>query len=397
MKIYRNLCFGCGACRQTCPVNAITMDPDGQGALHPQIDEALCIACGLCEAVCPDRNPAPRFRPAEGYAAVCRNADLLENAASGGAFSALAKAVLEQGGSVFGSAYPEGTESFAPVHTPIDSPEDLWRLQGSKYAQSDTTEIYGQVKNRLEAGRTVLFSGTPCQVDGLYGFLRGKRYANLWTVDLICHGVPSGKLLDDYLRSLEKKSRISVQEFLFRGKYSRWGAFAYRLKYSRKGKHKEIQRPANRSSYYWLFLKGAIYRDNCYSCPYASLERTADLTLGDWWGIQQEYPEYVSGQPGTFSLETGISCVLVNTAHGRDAMERFGAYLETKPTAPDAAARWNHQLCHPQQIPAERQAFLDAYSRRGYEGVAQWYEKRNGIKGKLREIKDWMKDLRKPV
>ncbi len=396
MEIYQTNCYGCGACVQACPHQAVRLLPGEDGACLPQVEPDLCSGCQLCRRVCPDWNPQPRNRPTEGYAAVCTDREMLKHAASGGAFSALAKAVLEQGGAVFGCAMPEQEGCFVPRHEMVERQEDLWRLQGSKYAQSNTSEVYRQVKQQLKTGRPVLFSGTPCQVDGLYGFLQTRNQENLWTVDLICHGVPSGNMLEEYLHSMEARKKIRVLEFAFRGKSAGWGQFFYRMKYrTSTGQIREIQRPASRSSFYWLFLKGAAYRENCYACPYAGMYRAADLTIGDWWGIRQEYPAYLGENADQFREEEGVSCVLVNTQRGREALDRFGCYLRKRPTDPEAIARGNKQLRQPQEKPAVREDVMTLYRKSGYAAVEKWYARRLGLKGRLYGLLDWLRYDRK--
>ena len=270
---------------------------------------------------------------------------------------------------------------FVLQHIMVDDVKNLYLLQGSKYAHSSTAAIYSQVKEQLKSGRPVLFSGTPCQVDGLYGYLQRKYYDNLWTVDLICHGVPSADILNDYLSYIEQKSHICVSEYIFRGKANGWGKFAYRLKYrSRNGVEREIERPASRSSYYWLFLHGALYRENCYTCSYTNMNRVADLTIGDWWEIEKEYPTYIGSGPDQFQPSEGISCVLVNTEHGENALTQFGGYLKKRPTAPEAVARGNRQLQAPQIPPPYRERLMEMYREKGYAGIEKWYRKRLGYK-----------------
>lgn len=379
MRIYEDACYGCAACKQICPKQAIQMVSDPQAGMRPRVDSSRCSACRLCQAVCPNRTGSLRHIPKRGYAAVCTDNEILRRSASGGVFSALAKAFLECGGAVCGCIMSIGPQKFVLRHTMVERMEDLPALQGSKYAHSSTEEIYGHVKEQLKTGRPVLFSGTPCQIDGLYGFLRKERYDNLWTADLICHGVPPAEILEGYLSCMGQKNRIRA--FAFRSKGSGWGTFAYKLTYrSETGAEWEIERPASRSSYYWLYLHGAIYRESCYRCPYAGMSRVADLTMGDWWGIEKEYPDYMGTQANQFQPSAGVSCLLVNTEHGEEALTKFGNYLKKRPTAPEAIARGNRQLQAPQVPPPYRELLMKLYQEEGYPGVERWYGKRLGYK-----------------
>lgn len=394
MSIYTHVCYGCAACQQICPQQAIQMVNDSTGQMHPQINKDRCTDCHLCKSVCPHFQSHPKHFPKFGYAAVCTDKELLRQAASGGVFSALAKRFLECGGVVFGACMSKGFETDLLQHIMIDKLESLPCLQGSKYAHSSTAKTYKQVKEQLESGRPVLFSGTPCQVDGLYGFLQRKHYDNLWTIDLICHGTPPSKLLDDYLSYIEQKNHIQVSKYIFRGKKNGWGKFAYRLVYrSKRGKTYEVEKPANRSSYYWLFLHGAIYRDVCYTCPYATMRRVGDLTIGDWWGIEKEYPEYIGNGANQFQLSEGVSCILVNTEQGAKALTQFGAYLKRSPTAPETISRENKQLKMPQVPPPYRNSLIKLYQEKGYWGIEEWYKKRLGYKYWAYRI--WDKVLKK--
>ncbi len=389
MHMELHQCCGCGACGAICPHGAIRL-ADGPGGVYPKIDPVKCTQCGLCEEVCPSHNRIVRQKPRTAWAAACREKKELQKSASGGVFWALARTVLEQDGAVFGCAMPAGEKR--PRHIMVDSVEQLGLLQGSKYAQSDTETVYPQVKQQLKKGRKVLFSGTPCQVAGLYGFLRGGEWPNLVTVDLICHGVPGWKMLEDYLCHLEQKKRIQIQSFAFRGKQEGWGSFRFCMDYSTaSGKARQQELPAARSSYYWLFLKGATYRENCYSCPYACMERVADITIGDFWGVQETYPQLLGQEKERLDPQMGISCVLANSVRGEQALLQSEDLLKRKQVEPAAIALHNRQLQRPQEKPDFRQAVMNLYEEKGYAAVEKWYQARLGWKRWLYPIRDWMK------
>ena len=304
----KKLCCGCGACENICPKGAITMKPDEWGYSYPVVDLSRCVSCSACKKVCSYQNGISLCEPIRAYAAVNKTQNQIEKSASGGVFSAVATYFLKSGGVVFGAALDfEGGHPKAHL-VGIDDVNQLWQLQGSKYVQSAVEQTYKQAKQNLDAGKDVLFSGTPCQIAGLYGYLK-KEYANLWTIDVICHGVPNLKFFDDYL-SIEGKKRGGVPiGYSFRDKKRGWGMNARLDLRCLSGKEKSTYIPARLTSYNTLFLDGDVYRENCYECPYARKERVSDMTIGDFWGIEREHPELL--KQSEFDEKKGISCILV--------------------------------------------------------------------------------------
>lgn len=211
-------CCACGACMNVCPKDAIRMEEDEYGFLYPQIDETKCVQCGACKKVCAYQNEQVKNAPIKCYAAVNKNKSELMKSASGGIFAAMATSVLKEGGVVFGAALDFEDGHAHPHHVAVRELSQLYRLQGSKYVQSAIENTYMEAKKELDSGKKVLFSGTPCQIAGLYGYLR-KEYENLCTVDVICHGVPSARMFDDFLQNETKKRNAkSVKNYIFRDK-----------------------------------------------------------------------------------------------------------------------------------------------------------------------------------
>ena len=228
------------------------------------------------------------------YAAVNRNSKQLEKSASGGVFSAIATTVLNNGGVVYGSAMQNDEKAILKVqHIRIDNSDELIKLQGSKYVKSSMEGVFEHVKADVESGKTVLFSGTPCQCAAVK--LKHPNADNLILADLICHGTPSQELFTDYLNEI--KGNNEVLSFSFRDKKSGWGLCAkIELKNGDKVFSKQI--PCDISSYYKMFLRGETYQKGCYSCKFASKERVGDLTLGDYWGIEKidlNFVDYING------------------------------------------------------------------------------------------------------
>lgn len=294
-------CCCCAACMNICPTQAITIKADVDGFTFPEINKDLCTECGLCNKVCAFQNiPVKGDDPIATYAAINKNSNILSASASGGVFGALASLVFDQKGVVFGCAYNDILE---PEHISIDNLLDLEKIQGSKYVQSDINTTYTEAKRYLENGRYVLFTGTPCQIAGLKSFL-GKDYENLITADLICHGVPSAKFFKGYIKYLEGKLKGRVIDFKFRDKSKGWGLMG-KVIYKKGDKILEKFINPKTSYYYDYFLKGYIYRENCYECKYACGSREGDFTMGDYWGIEKVHPE--------IETKNGVSVFLINS------------------------------------------------------------------------------------
>lgn len=369
----KKLCCGCGACANVCPKGAIAMKPDEWGYSYPVIDSSCCISCGVCKTVCSYQKGVSIHEPIRAYAAVNKVQDQLEKSASGGIFAAVATYFLEKGGVVFGAAldFEDGHPIAHLIE--IDNISQLWRLQGSKYVQSAVEETYKQAKQNLEAGKKVLFSGTPCQIAGLYGYLK-KEYSNLWTIDVICHGVPNLRFFDDYL-SIEGKKRGGVPiGYSFRDKKRGWGMNARLDLRCSSGKEKSAYIPARLTSYNTLFLDGEIYRENCYECPYACKERVSDMTIGDFWGIEREHPELL--RKGEFDERRGISCMLVNTQRGIEMCGKLSDRINLSKSSFEKIATKNGQLSYPSVQSDCRKLIMEIYEKAGYDGVEKWFYKK---------------------
>lgn len=367
-------CCGCGACVNVCPQKAIDMKEDECGFLYPRVDKKKCVGCKLCKKVCEYQNKMPQKQPVKVFAAVNKNESQLMNSASGGVFAAMAKLILESGGVVFGAALDFKNGHAIPHHIFIENEEELHRLQGSKYVQSSIGNTYVQAKKFLEQGRSVLFSGTPCQVAGLYGFLN-KDYKNLITIDLICHGVPNAKFFDDYIQIENHRRRgKEVVGYSFRDKKKGWGMNGRIDIKDISGKIRKVYVPARVNSYNTLFLDGEIYRENCYECKYATRCRVGDLTIGDYWGIEQEHPELL-GKYG-FEEKKGISCILANSSKGILICERNSNMLQLNESIFSKVSNKNGQLKKPTQRKKSREEILKLYSKFGYEKIERWFRKK---------------------
>ena len=308
-------CVGCRSCEQSCPKQCIKMEENIEGFIYPNIDTELCINCGICLNVCPVENEElHRNQPFEVWAWKNKNEVDIMRSASGGAADSAAKTILENGGVVYGAAYDN---EFTVTHVEIDNDKNRYRLQSSKYVQSDLKNTYSLVKKNLSEGKIVLYTGTPCQISGLYAYLGGDK-ENLYTLDLICHGVPSPKLFKKYIEYQGKKIGEEIVSFNFRSKDKRGWGTQYLLKTKTKTKTKAL----SLDRYGKHFMEGDCYRECCYQCSYANISRVGDLTVGDFWGIAKSHPD--------FNSPKGVSSVFINTEKGQALFEQMKefAYIE---------------------------------------------------------------------
>ena len=355
-------CCGCGACASACPCGALTMKEDDLGFTYPSVDEALCVGCGKCSAVCVfgKRGVGEGGAP-QVYAACTKDKDTLAASSSGGLFTELAAAVFAEGGVVFGAAFGE---DFALRHICVESEDDLAPLRGSKYVQSDTGDTFRAAREFLGGGRTVFYTGTPCQIAGLKSFL-GKEYDHLLTADLICHGVPSVKMLRDDISYMAGRKKITPSEVKFRDKQYGWGVVGSLSDGKTKVKYSEVTSP-----YYFCFLGGEDYRDSCYNCRFPTEGRQGDITLGDYWGVPRET---VSALGAT--EDGGVSCILVNTEKGKRWLERIAARVSLVPTDRASVEKRNKQLTRASAMPPSRDALFAAYRKEGYPAFLRGYKK----------------------
>lgn len=301
-NVERTLCTGCGACMNKCPVNAIEMSQDERGFVYPRINEEKCIDCGLCYKLCPVVKPVEKNKTPESYA-LWASEDTRLKSSSGGGFSLIARQIFKKGGVVFGARYSE--DFLSVYHTSARNESELSYLRGSKYVQSDIGYSYKEAKKLLDNKEYVLFSGTPCQIAGLYSYL-GKDYDTLYTIDIVCHGTPSQSVYSRYIE--ERANGAPIKEMSFREKAS-WGWGTAISLYTEGAEYKKdfFQDPFLKA-----FSSGLIVRDCCSACPYACLNRVGDLTLGDFWGIGEIKPEYTDGK--------GTGLVLVNNKRGKELL-----------------------------------------------------------------------------
>ena len=347
----RELCTGCTACVSVCPQSAIAMVRDKEGFAYPVIDQLKCTACGLCGETCPvPAERETRHLPAV-FAAWNRDEDVCRDSTSGGVFSALADFVLEGGGVVFGAAL-DGRQHLR--HTACFSKEELWRFRGAKFVQSDLGDTFQMVRDCLET-RQVLFCGTPCQVAGLYAYL-GRRPEGLITCDLVCGGAPSPGLWEDMVQSIEARRKKGLQAVRFCNKVTGWRDRHLTLVYDNGTVDSA---PLPRTEYGRALRRGLLFRPSCYQCPYTSMSRLGDFTLGDFQGLRpDELPQ---------QQEKGVSLLLVNTSHGSHVFDQLPLVRQAFPV--ERAIAGNPSLAAPPFCPPERAALFAAYALESFETV----------------------------
>lgn len=349
-------CTGCAACFNVCSQQAISMVEGVNGHLFPRIDDDKCVNCKLCVKSCPN-NKAPEFHtPLASYVATAIYSQEAITSTSAGIASVLARKIIEGGGVVYGSC---GWDCQHVRHIRVTSFEDIDKLKGSKYVQSAIEDSFRQLKNDLDEGLKVLFVGTPCQVAGLYGFLR-KQYENLYTVDLICHGVPSQKILTDALHDYLPKADLSQVKVAFRKKEK--GKSLYGLFVNHNDGRTLYRSVFPNNEYIVGFLYGLFYRESCYQCRYAHPERVSDITIGDYWDKEKKVVLKNS--------KNGLSMVIVNTPEGESLVDKSGSLIDkTKGDYQDFVIR-NGQLHHPIKKNRYYESFAADYPLKGFLDAA---------------------------
>lgn len=324
----KNHCTGCGACMAACPKRCIRMEADGEGILYPQVDESNCINCGKCEKAC----PVLSFQVPEtdgfplAYAACNQDDAVLASSSSGGVFSVLAEQTIRSGGAVYGAAF---LEDFSVAHSRCETMVGIAAFRGSKYVQSDCSNVFTSAKKDLEAGRPVLFSGSPCQIAGFQQYL-GKDYENLLLVDTTCHSVPSPKAWMRYLAELESNLGSKICSVNFRDKRTGWEKYQMCIQLD---DGRELLYPRSQNPYMEAFLRGLISRRSCAHCPFKGQNRASDITLSDFWGVQTAFPEAYRKE--------GTSLVLVQSKKGRMAFSKVFSQLDIRPVDAAAALKGN--------------------------------------------------------
>ena len=356
----KNDCSGCGACRDICPVGAINLVADDEGFLYPRINTEECIKCGKCDRICPINNRRKEVvnrHRVIAYAAQTKDEYIRQNSSSGGIFTEIASYIINNGGVVFGAAFDE---TFKVIHIGVENIADLDRLRGSKYVQSEIGNTYVQAKTHLESGRMVLFTGTPCQIAGLYSYL-GKNYDSLYTQDIICHGVPSPMVWKKYIEFREKKAAAKLRRTFFRHKKYGWKMFSVQFEFTNCTEYIQI---LSEDLYMRSFLRNLTLRPSCYSCAFKTKERSSDFTLADFWGVEKLYPE--------IDDDKGTSLVILHSKRACEFFDKIKGILKYQEVDVDEAIKYNSAMITSVPQNSDRADFLNLIRSRGFYGVMKY-------------------------
>lgn len=349
----KSYCCGCTACASVCKRKAIEMHSDEEGFLYPIYIPSLCVDCHLCEQVCPiilRDKISYNHLPHAVFAARNKNKAILYNSSSGGIFTSIAEELIQKNGIIYGAMY---NESKAVVHEKVTTKEEIYKLRGSKYVQSNTCGIFSEIQRVLHTEKIVLFSGTPCQVEGLKNFLR-RPYENLITIDILCHGVASPMIFADYIKFIKKYSVGHLKNIFMKDKTFGWGYQNLRLYYQEGST--EFNTPL---STLWnkIYYDHICNRPSCHQCRFTNLYRTGDITLGDFWGIEKFHKD--------FSSPLGTSLVIINTPKGNAIWENIKQKVEHIQSETSKCMQPVLQYPHPAS--PQRDQFWLEYKKYGFE------------------------------
>lgn len=359
----KSKCNGCHACSAVCPKNCINMLVDEEGFWYPQVDKTQCMQCGLCEKICPiqSKENVGVEDSALAYAARHKDETIRLESSSGGVFTALATKVLGENGVVFGAAFDE---KFNVVHKYIEKTEELEQFRGSKYVQSKMGDAYVQAEAFLKQGKTVLFTGTPCQIEGLLSFLR-KPYDNLITQDIICHGVPSPMVWKKYVEYRQAKANgAKPRKIAFRAKNEGWKRYSVSFIFDNDT---EYRKTLDKDPMMQVFLKDLCLRPSCYDCAFKQKNRRSDITLADFWGIQNVLPE--------MDDDKGTSLVFAHTPKGQGILQEISDKVEIISINGDEAIKYNPAMIKPVKKPLNRETFFDTIRERDFVAVQKKFLK----------------------
>ena len=379
------LCTGCGACANACPKDAISFVPDNEGFLRPSVQQGVCVDCAICARSCPQLKERVESKSSKQvFACWHKDKRIRWDSTSGGAFTALAEEIIKRGGVVFGA----GFNDFPTVrHVAVETLEELAILRSSKYVQSEIGHAFRRVRDFLAHNRHVLFSGTACQIDGLYGYLGNADRRNLVTVDLVCHGVPSPRIFQEYVRYLEERWCSRITSYNFRSKRIGWNLHSTEIGFAGK---RQFVNHFFKDFFSRGFLRNLYLRPCCHICRYANLNRPADITLSDFWGYKPLRDDGLDDDK-----DKGVSMVMLNSMAGRQLFENAKKHLVVWPRKIEDATRWNQALNAPFAEPPERKKFWIDHGQITFEKLlfkycypeelTGWWRTRYTFRGRQKE------------
>jgi len=374
----KELCTGCYGCMSICPKHCISMESDNEGFWYPVVDKKECIDCGFCENVCPVLHKIELNGIPVAYAAINKNETIRIESSSGGIFTLIAENILDSGGVVFGAAFDD---DFNVIHTCVETKENLHNLRGSKYVQSKIGDSYNLAKAYLQEGRKVLFTGTPCQISGLKSLI-GYDYDNLFCQDIICHGVPSPIVWEKYVKYQENKNKSKITDISFRNKKMGWKKFSLLLNFKNGTEYSDT---INHELYLSAFNNSLFLRPSCYSCSFKTLQRQADITLADFWGISNINKE--------LDDDKGTSLLIIHTEKGKKVLNSIKDKLECSEVNIKDAINNNPAMIKSMIIHKNRKLFFKKLNRSEINALIKKYNKRklvirirNNIKLAIKEL-----------
>ena len=377
----KEICTGCSACYSICPVHCIEMIKDESGFTYPNIAEnGKCINCGKCEDVCPvlKSDTADNKQPI-AYAAMSADQPMRMESSSGGIFTELSRQIIALGGVVYGAAYDE---TFAVKHYCATDEEGLQKLRGAKYAESQLVDTFTEIKTRLDNGQKVLFSGTPCQVAGLKAFAGDNE--NLYTVDFVCHGIPSPMAWEKYIqhRATEDSNGEYPVSINLRSKTTGWSRYEYSNVFEYKN-GEVYSAKSSQSLFMKLFVGDYINRESCENCRFKGYSRVSDITLGDFWGIWDI--------DTSMDDNKGTSVILVQSEKGDRLWQNIQHKITVKPVTLEQSSKQNPSMLVSSKANSNRQKALQLISGGNISQCNQFFIQAkpsltNRIKGKIKRL-----------
>lgn len=364
----KEMCTGCFACASACPMNCIIMKEDKEGFFYPSINTEKCIECGVCKEVCPAIVSKDYSGNSVAYAAINKNLEQRLASSSGGIFILLAESVIAQNGVVFGAKLDD---RFQVVHCYAEDLKGVKEFQGSKYVQSKIGNTYIEARQFLEEGKIVLYSGTPCQIEGLKTYL-GKEYDNLISIDIICHGVPSPKVWRKYVE-FQSQQLGEIKKVSFRNKSNGWKDFLIRLEFLNGTIYNQ---KISKDFYMRAFLQNVSLRPSCGKCQYKKLHRTSDITLADFWGVVNLFPE--------MDDDKGTSAVIIHSIKGQEVFEALKEKILFEQVKVEQIAYYNPAMIESVKVSKYRKKYFANLDELCFDMLSDKYTKR--YQGKYKNI-----------
>lgn len=370
-------CVLCKACSNACPVDAISFTNEYLDFNYPLIDFDKCVKCNKCEMVCPALNEINSSSIKQAFAAKNLDENARLKSTSGGVFIELAKVVLSNGGYVCGAVFDD---DFSVKHIVSNDIEQVKKMRGSKYSQSDIGTVYREIKDLLCGGKFVLFTGSPCQTQGLSMFL-GKEYDNLLLVDFVCHGIPSKKLLMTYLNLRKSQYKSDILKLSFRSKDLGWHNSSLKIEFKNG---KIFSEPITIDYYCYYYFGNIAFKESCYACPSREFKSRSDITLGDFWGAEVELVDYDDNK--------GTSAVIANTEKGRNILSELA--IDTKNVNIETIIKYNQNILVSPKPSSIREEFYKLVDDIGFDNAFENYYKKTSKDRKKKRLMAFLRKIK---